>query len=181
MKEFNKIKNAKSVPTDSQGHIDFKTFGKKSFRSDSFEGYIGIVVVSQKGALICRCNLDNLNRAEPSLEGAYNEHKNDLAGGQVWIYAHVEADDENQYKQPNEVHEFIGIVYGITGKDPQIQTCIEGVDAWYSTDGEPIAGDPDLEHLRAGAILVENPGGGNADSILTFVDIEMIRKSGEPV
>ncbi|KAI1417085.1 hypothetical protein F5Y13DRAFT_185918 [Hypoxylon sp. FL1857] len=175
-----KLKRAdKTIYTNEQDYMDFKSPGKKIFASDAYAGCIGMVMVSQKGAMIGHYNMDeaSLDRGKPKLKNIYEAHKTDLAGGQVWVYAHVEYKDGRPYKQARLVDKFTSTVKEITGQQPQIQQYIEAVDAWFDQDGEPLADDPDLENMIGGAFIVENPGGGSAKSLLEFLDIDMIKKT----
>ncbi|KAI0841137.1 hypothetical protein F5Y06DRAFT_293623 [Hypoxylon sp. FL0890] len=173
----------KTVFTNEQDYLDFTTQGNKIFASHGYAGCIGMVMASRKGAMIGHYNMDegSLDTGKRRLKDIYKAHKKDLAGGQVWVYAHVKYENGFPYQQPDLVNKFVNMVKKITGKDPQIQTYIDPVEAWYDQNGEPLADNPDLNNMIGGAFLVENPGGGRANSLLEFLDIEMIKKSGEPI
>ncbi|OTA56486.1 hypothetical protein K449DRAFT_438001 [Hypoxylon sp. EC38] len=173
----------KTIFTNDQDYMDFTGQGNKIFGSDGYAGCIGVVMASSKGAMIGHYNVDenSLERAKGKLKDLYEAHKGDLSGGQLWVYAHVEYKNGFPYAQPELVNKFIKTVKEITGKDPRIQKYIEAVDAWFDQNGEPLVNDPDINNMIGGAFFVENPGGGHANSVLELLDIEMIKKSGEPI
>ncbi|OTB09214.1 hypothetical protein M426DRAFT_18585 [Hypoxylon sp. CI-4A] len=184
LQEFKqKVQNAeKQVGQTKEDFIDFTRPRYRSMSSDGFSGCLGVVVVTQKGAMIGHYNQDQntIDRSERKLQRLYNANRAKLEGGQVWIYAHVNAKYPG-YKNPDLVERFIDVVRRVTGREPYIEAYIEAMDPWYFDDGTPVMGvDADFENMSAGAILVENPGRGNADSMLTFMTVEMIKKSGEP-
>ncbi|KAI0152068.1 hypothetical protein F4776DRAFT_659000 [Hypoxylon sp. NC0597] len=173
----------KNIFTGDQSYMDFTGQGNKIFGSNGYAGCTGVVMVSSKGAMIGHYNTDenSFQRAKSKLKDLYEAHKGDLSGGQLWIYAHVQYKKGFPYANPELVNKFINSVKEITGKDPQIQKYIEAVDAWFDQNGEPLVNDPDMNNMIGGGFFVENSGGGHANSVLQFLDIEMIKKSGEPL
>ncbi|KAI0388155.1 hypothetical protein F5Y04DRAFT_275006 [Hypomontagnella monticulosa] len=183
--EFNrKMANAqRHIFTNEQGYMDFKSAGEKSFATDGFDGCIGLAVASKKGALIGHYTMTDwgLNQLMTNFKSLYETHKEDLQKGKAWVYVNVHARNEEQFVEEQMAPLFIDGLRSITGMEPQIKKYIVAVDWWYDANAEPIYGEPDVDNMRSGGFLIENPGGGSSNSKLIYASIRMIKKSGEPI
>ncbi|OTB02456.1 hypothetical protein M426DRAFT_264488 [Hypoxylon sp. CI-4A] len=182
---FNEKINAAQlvIYPDQEDYMDFTTPGYKSLASDAFGGGIGAVIVSRKGAIAGHytMNTASMKQAKTKLQKLYKTHAKDLQGAVALVYVQVKTAKTHQYVNKDLTLQFIGIVKEIAGKEPQVLTYIEALDVWYDKNGMPLSSQPDLENLRTGALLIESSGGGNSRPALTFLDIETIKESGEPI
>lgn len=169
-----------TVGTSDDDWIDFSGPGPHILSSDGFEGCVGVILASNKGAILGHYTQTpgDLTKAQTNIKQRYTDNLSKIAGATPHVYAQVDANTE-EYKVPDIVNGHIDYLTTLTGRTPVVHKYIEMVDILYDQDFEEIEG-LDYENIVAGAMLVENPGGGSSPSNLLFIDIETMKLQVQP-
>ena len=169
-----------SVATGDTEFFDFTEDKSYRIASDGFEGCVGIVLATNKGAIVGHYvqTEQGVEDAAERITALYNEHRDKVAGATPLIYAMVKVADET-LQEPEIVQSHIDMVQALTGNEPRLVDYINAVDTMVDEDGELIE-DLDLDNMQYGALLVENEGGGNSPTNVIFVDINLIKESVQP-
>lgn len=178
--KINQVEKSISPPDPAQ-FVDFTGDGPFLYGSHGFEGCTGVVIASAKGAILGHWTStpNDLERATGELQKLWDDNKDALNGATAVVYAQVETHNNENYVEPDMVEKYTDLVKTTTGLDPQMQSYVEPMETWVDEDGMPLD-DIDYDNLEYGGYLVENEGGGSANTVLTFIDVESQFSGVEP-
>ncbi|KAF4338122.1 hypothetical protein FBEOM_8021 [Fusarium beomiforme] len=164
------------VGTSETKFFDFTPAGNHLTGSSSFAGCFGVIIATKQGAIIGHYNLDQagLDKAKDEIPALYKEHNDLVGGGAPHLYSAVEY-ETGELVEPNLFNEYKRFLNELVGTDPAEHT--------YTEVGEIIVNE-DLEEwdddFVSGGFVVENAGGGKADTRLFFINIEHMKGSLRP-
>ncbi|KAJ4258225.1 hypothetical protein NW762_008374 [Fusarium torreyae] len=173
-----KFDAAEHVPQNDQSFMDFTTDGNHLIGSDGFTGCVGIVLATRQGAIVGHYGQteDNFNDAKVAIGDLYKEHNDKVGGAVPYIYVAIEY-ETGQVKESNIVDMHKNFLKELTGKDPVEQTYTEPLETY---DLDEYLNDNFDEDFVSGGLVVENSGGGSANTNLIFIDVEDIATSIKP-
>ncbi|KAF5550912.1 hypothetical protein FNAPI_7586 [Fusarium napiforme] len=165
------------VEQDQTKFVDFTAAGNHVVGSSSFAGCFGVILATKQGAIVAHYNLDQkgLDTAKKRITDEYNDHNDKVGGAEAHLYSAITYEtgalvEENLY---NEYKKFIK---DLVGKEPQDHHYTEALETLSDEDLENENWD---ENAVSGGFVVENPGGGGADTSLFFITIERQRVSAQ--
>ncbi|KAF4964591.1 hypothetical protein FSARC_7497 [Fusarium sarcochroum] len=174
----NKFDAAEQVPQDDESFMDFTTAGNHKIGSSGFAGCVGIVLATRQGAIVGHYGQtgENVNRAKENIGKLYRDNNDKVGGATPYVYVAVDY-ESNEVKNSDIVDQHKDFLRELTGQDPVEQTYTEALET-YDLD-EYMEGNFD-EDMISGGFVVENAGGGSADTNLIFIDVEDIATSIQP-
>ncbi|KAM0546192.1 hypothetical protein ACHAPJ_010976 [Fusarium lateritium] len=173
-----KFADAEHVPQNDQSFIDFTTAGTHRIGSDGFTGCVGIVLATRQGAIVGHYGQteDNFNDARDNIGDLYRQHNDKVGGATPYVYVAIEY-ETGKVKESNIVDMHKNFLRELTGKDPVEQTYTEPLETY---DIDEYLKDNFDEDFVSGGLVVENEGGGSANTNLIFIDVEDIATSIKP-
>ncbi|KAF5648840.1 hypothetical protein F25303_4868 [Fusarium sp. NRRL 25303] len=165
------------VNQDDTKFVDFTAAGNHVVGSSSFAGCFGVILATKQGAIVAHYNLDQngLDTAKEKITNFYTEHNDKVGGADAHLYSAITYEtgalvEENLY---NEYKKFLK---DLVGKEPQDHHYTEALETVSEEDLDNDNWDPEAV---SGGFVVENPGGGNADTSIFFITIERQRVSAQ--
>ncbi|KAF5569459.1 hypothetical protein FPHYL_1987 [Fusarium phyllophilum] len=177
----NKLDASKKANTyvnqDDTKFVDFTAAGNHVVGSSSFAGCFGVILATKQGAIVAHYNLDQngLDTAKEKITDFYNEHNDKVGGAEAHLYSAITYEtgtlvEENLY---NEYKKFLT---DLVGKEPKDHHYTEALETVSEADLDNDNWDPDAV---SGGFVVENPGGGEADTSIFFITIERQKVSAQ--
>ena len=166
--------------TNDAKYQSFSGSSPKSIASSGFEGCVGLLIATTKGALLGHFvpTNDGLRIAQDKFSTKYEDHKRSLRGGTVILYGQVEV-DQRTWKFPDVIQMFTNYVEDLTGQSPQYQTYLEPLETWVDDEGMPLD-DADYDNFQSGGMIAINPGGGNQRTSLVFMSCTLQKHGARP-
>ncbi|KAF5546922.1 hypothetical protein FMEXI_5427 [Fusarium mexicanum] len=165
------------VNQDDTQFVDFTAAGNHVVGSSSFAGCFGVILATKQGAIVAHYNLDQngLDTAKEKITNFYSEHNDKVGGADAHLYSAITYEtgalvEENLY---NEYKKFLT---DLVGKPPQDHHYTEALETVSEADLDADNWDPEAV---SGGFVVENSGGGEADTTIFFITIERQRVSAQ--
>lgn len=176
--KFASLSRDQTILTDECEYFDFTKKGPHTIGSDGFAGCAGLVVASAKGAIVGHWTVTDasLSGAEATIKTYWDKNKDALRGATAVVYAEVKVKNQDEYVQEKEVNRVADMARSITGISPDMRHYVQPEEFWFDDDEEFLS-DADMEHVLHGGLLVENEGGGAANTVISFIDIELQHES----
>jgi hypothetical protein len=152
--------------------MSFDNAGPHSFASDGFNGCTGIVIASERGAIIGHyfSNPNGVNTAKSQLPPLIQANSGALnPGGQAYVYAQVDYENQSQFHAPDVKNQLVQLLQA-NGFNPIITTYIEPLAIFVDADGDVID-DIDMDNAQYGSLIVSNAGGGTSRTDVRFISI----------
>ncbi|KAF9770143.1 hypothetical protein IL306_012343 [Fusarium sp. DS 682] len=165
------------VGTGETSFIDFTPAGHHIMGSTAFAGCFGVILATKQGAIVGHYNLDQagLNQAKKEIPDLYTKH-NDLVGGAApYLYSAITY-ETGDLVDANLFNEYKKFLKDLVGKDPEEHHYTEAAETIPEDD--LFEGNYD-ENYVSGGFVVENSGGGEADTSIFFITIEHQRTSAQ--
>ena len=122
----------------------------------------------------------DMGLARESITNLWDEHRDDLEGATAVVYGEVDFENQDTYAQENEVHQIRDMVLEITEIRPDMRHYVQAANFLYDAEADKFVDNPDIDNMLSGGMIVENEGGGLADTRMSFVDIEVMGQSVAP-
>ena len=150
-----------------------------SIATNGFEGCIGLIIATKKGALVGHFTQTDrgYNIANTRFRELYGLHRRSLAGAVPIVYAQVDAGEVN-WIFPEMVARFTDLVQELTGTQARM-SYLEPLETWVDEDGMPLD-DVDYDNYQSGGLVLENRGGGHANTDLTIITCRIQRHGMQP-
>ncbi|RKK11880.1 hypothetical protein BFJ63_vAg5334 [Fusarium oxysporum f. sp. narcissi] len=165
------------VGQDDTKFVDFTAAGDHVVGSSSFAGCFGVILATKQGTIVGHYNLDQagLDNAKKEIPDLYSKHNDKVGGASAHLYSAVyyengELVDGNLY---NEYKKFLTDLIGSEPEDHHYTEAAETVPE------EDLFEDKWDHDAVSGGFVVENSGGGGADTSIFFITIERQRTSAQ--
>ncbi|KAF4973919.1 hypothetical protein FZEAL_9105 [Fusarium zealandicum] len=177
-----KLKTSTLFREEETVFIDFRD-GPKSYASGAFGGCIALIIATKQGAIAGHytATKTGVEKAAEDFKKLYedDDKKDLLEDATPHIYYMIQNPSEGDIHAEEVVKEHIEMLEDLTDNDVVHHDYMESVYAYVDEDLEEIQGW-DRENILSGAVVIENEGGGDKDTKLSFVTQQLIRDSARP-
>ncbi|KAF5624511.1 hypothetical protein F52700_9680 [Fusarium sp. NRRL 52700] len=165
------------VNQDDTKFVDFTAAGNHVVGSSSFAGCFGVILATKQGAIVAHYNLDrnSLDTAKEKITNFYSEHNDKVGGAEAHLYSAVHYPDGSLVEE-NLYNEYKKFLTGLIGKEPEDHHYTEALETLSEEDLEAENWD---ENAVSGGFVVENSGGGDANTSIFFITIERQKVSAQ--
>ncbi|KAF4445358.1 hypothetical protein F53441_10907 [Fusarium austroafricanum] len=173
-----KLEASTRVQQDSTQFMDFTPAQNHMIASDGFQGCFGVILATKQGAVVGHYNQDkeHFEQAKKEIGDYYRDHNDVLGGAATFVYAAYNHREQHIIEQ-DLLDKYKDFLRELTGNEPKEHTYTEAIETLTDEELDTIGWDEDA---IAGGFVIENSGGGSADSSIYFITIETQRDSALP-
>lgn len=150
-----------------------------SVATAGFDSGVGVVIGTKAGAIVghFKASASGLDVAKSKLPELFRENSDALNGGKGIVYGQTVA-GKSGWKSPDLIADFSAVIEDLTGEAPEEQEYLEPEDDWVDQDGVPLDG-VDYHNFQSGGFVLENAGGGDKNTLVTFITASIQGGDGE--